>query len=295
MAGGVVYTFFPQVMLDITYKKYLSAANLKPKTTDINGYKVHYYASKTHDKADTMVLVHGMGDDKNSFLQSAAKLSKQYNLILPDLLGHGENERDPNRNYSIDSQADFLKSLLTKLGLERVHLVGNSMGGHTVAAFAIKFPESVNTLVLLDAAGLKIDEHVVYTGFGKTIDSDEELQAVMDRVFYKTPAIPKSVRTLMRKKINASKDFIDNTLIKEITNGAYFNLKDKLPLIQAPTLVLQGRHDQVIKMNAAEYYAANIPMATLQIIENAGHSPQLEVPNEVAQVILEFIQSGKSA
>ena len=48
-------------------------------------------------------------------------------------------------------------------------------------------------------------------------------------------------------------------------------------------------------MNAAEYYAANIPMATLQIIENAGHSPQLEVPNEVAQVILEFIQSGKSA
>ncbi|MGI2170413.1 alpha/beta fold hydrolase [Shewanella sp. MF05960] len=293
VAGGVVYTFFPQVMLDVTYKQFSSAANLEAKTIDLNGYKVHYFASKTPDKADTMVLVHGMGDDKNSFLQSAAKLSEQYNLILPDLLGHGENERDPNRNYSIDSQADFLKAFLTKLGLERVHLVGNSMGGHTVAAFAIKFPQSVNSLVLLDAAGLKLDDHVVYTGFGKTIDSDEELQAVMDRVFYKTPAIPGSVRNLMREQINASKDFVDNKLVKDITNGEYFNLKDQVQLIQAPTLVLQGKYDQVVKMSAAQYYADNIPMATLKIIEKAGHSPQLEVPDEVAQSILEFIQSRK--
>lgn len=294
IAGGVMYTFFPQMMLDIAYKQYSISANLEPKTTDINGYKAHYFTSSTHDNTETIVLVHGMGDDKNSFLQSAAKLSEQYNLILPDLLGHGENERDPNRNYSIDSQSDFLKTLLTKLGVERVHLVGNSMGGHTVAAFAIKFPESVSSLVLLDAAGVKIDEHIVYTGFGKTIDSDEELQVVMDRVFYKTPTIPGSVRKLMREKINASKDFVDNTLVKDITNGAYFNLKDKVKLIQAPTLVLQGKHDQVVNINTAEYYAANIQMATLQIIENAGHSPQLEVPNKVAQSIIEFIQRGKA-
>jgi pimeloyl-ACP methyl ester carboxylesterase len=294
MAGGVVYAFFPQLMLDITYKQYSSAAKLEAKATDFDGYKVHYFASKTPDKAETMVLVHGMGDDKNSFLQSAAKLSEHYNLILPDLLGHGENERDPNRNYSIDSQSDFLKALLGKLGLERVHLVGNSMGGHTVAVFAIKFPESVSTLVLLDAAGIKVDDHVVYTGFGKTIDSDEAMRAVMDRVFYKAPAIPGSVRNLMREQINASKDFVDNTLVKDITGGAYFNLKDRVQLIQAPTLVLQGKHDQVVKMNSAEYYAANIPMARLQILENAGHSPQLEIANEVSQAIIEFIQKGKA-
>ena len=293
-AGGVVYAFFPQVMLDITYKQYSSAANLEAKTADINGYKGHYFASKTPDKAETMVLVHGMGDDKNSFLQSAAKLSEQYNLILPDLLGHGENKRDPKRNYSIDSQSDFLKAFLAKLGLKRVHLVGNSMGGHTVAAFAVKFPESVNTLVLLDAAGIKIDDHVVYTGFGKTIDSDEELQAVMDRVFYKAPALPESVRNLMRKQINDSKDFVDNTLVKDIKNGAYFNLKDQVQLIQAPTLVLQGKHDQVVKMNAAEFYANNIPMARLQIFENAGHSPQLEIADDVAQAIIDFTKSGKA-
>lgn len=294
VAGGAVYFLFPQVLIDITNSQYASAANLEKKTTDLAGYKVNYFASKTSDKAETMVLVHGMGDDKNSFLQSAAELSKHYNLILPDLLGHGENAKDPNRNYSIDAQSYFLKELVTKLGVDRSHMVGNSMGGHTVAAFAIKFPDSVDKLILLDAAGLKLDDHIVYTGFGKTINNDEELQAVFDRVFYKTPSMPAPIKKLLRKQINASKDFVDDTLVKNITNGAYFNLKDQVQTIQAPTLVLWGKHDQVVKLNSAEYYAAEIPVAKLQILENAGHSPQLEIPEQVALAIIEFIKSRKS-
>jgi pimeloyl-ACP methyl ester carboxylesterase len=292
--AGVVYFFLPQVLIDITNSQNARSANLEQKTVDLDGYKVSYFASKTPDKDETMVLVHGMGDDKSSFLQSAIELSKHYNLILPDLLGHGENAQDPNLDYSIDAQSDFIKAFLMKLGVERPHLVGNSMGGHTVAAFAIKFPKSVDKLILLDAAGLKLDDHIVYTGFGKTIDSDEELQAVFDRVFYKTPTMPAPIRKLLRKKINASKDFVDGTLVKDITNGAYFNLKDQVQMIQAPTLVLWGKHDQVVKLNSAKYYASEIPVAKLQILENAGHSPQLEIPEQVALDIINFIQSGKS-
>jgi pimeloyl-ACP methyl ester carboxylesterase len=56
------------------------------------------------------------------------------------------------------------------------------MGGHTAAAYAIKYPNDLTNLILLDAAGIKIDDHVVYSGFGKEIENEEELNAVLSRV-----------------------------------------------------------------------------------------------------------------
>lgn len=292
--GGALYYVFPQILVDMTNRQYASTAKLEKKMINIEGEDIYYYVSQKANKAETVVLVHGMGDDKSSFLRSAALLSQHYNVILPDLLGHGASQRNPQRDYSIGAQSDFLKAFINALSIVRPHWVGNSMGGHTVAAFAIKYPDSVDTLTLLNAAGLKLDDHVVYTGFGKTIDSDKELQAVFDRVFYKSPALPMPIRNLMREKINASKDFVDNTLVPSITQGAYFNLKDLVQKIQAPTLVLWGRHDRVVNINVAEYFAANIPVSKLQFIEHAGHSPQLEVPEEVALAIINFISSEKS-
>ncbi len=235
---------------------------------------MNYYESITPADKEVLVLVHGMGDDKNSFLQSAKFLSKDYHLILPDLAGHGENERSPDLDYSIDGQSTFLHEFMAKLGIRKFNLVGNSMGGHTAATYAIKYPGIVQKLVLLNAAGLKLDDHIVYTGFGKHIETEEEFDAVLSKVFYNKPNLPSPIKRHMIKQINESKDFVDN-LVEAIKNGKYFNLKDDVSEIKCPTLILWGKHDEIVHFNAAEYFNANIPNSDLEIIENASHSPIL--------------------
>ncbi|CAZ98610.1 MULTISPECIES: alpha/beta fold hydrolase [Zobellia] len=291
MAVGVlIFFFFPKVLVDQTNASYARAAKLEKKTVAVNGYIVNFYESKAGEDKPYFVLLHGMGDDKSSFLQTAQFLSEDYHLILPDLAGHGENERKAGLNYSIDGQATFVKSFLEQIGVHRFYLIGNSMGGHTAAAYAIKYPKDVAKLILLNAAGITLDDHVVYGGFGKEIENKEELNAVLQRVFYKVPELPGPIADYMIEQINNSKDFVDDTLIPAIKNGTYFNLKDEVASIKAPTLVLWGKHDKVVSFNVAEYYRDHIPNAKLELIPNASHSPQLEVPETVATSINRFIQ-----
>ncbi|WP_111710226.1 alpha/beta fold hydrolase [Lutibacter citreus] len=289
--GAIIFFFFPKVLVDQANASYARAGNLEKKTISVNDYKVHYYETKNADDKPNLVLLHGMGDDKSSFLQTTKLLSENYHLILPDLAGHGENERKQGLDYSINGQATFLKSFLKKIDVNKFNLIGNSMGGHTAASYAIKYPNDITHLILLNAAGIKLDEHVVYGGFGKEIENKEELDAVLKRVFYKVPDLPGPIANYMIEQINNSKDFVDGTLIPAIKNGEYFNLKNNVQNIKAPTLVLWGKHDDVVKFNVAEYYRDSIPNSELKLIENASHSPQLEVPELVAKEVKKFIES----
>ncbi|MDB4292303.1 alpha/beta hydrolase [Maribacter sp.] len=292
--GAIVYFFFPQKLVDMTNSQNASAADLTAKTVDLDGYTTHYYESQSGVEKDTLVLVHGLGDEKNSFAQSAKFLKDDYYLILPDLAGSGENARDEDKDYSIRGQVEFLHSLLSKLGVSKFNLVGNSMGGHVSAAYTLAYPEEVKNLVLLNAAGLKLDDHVVYGGFAEPLKGREDLKAVFDRVLYKAPEIPGPVADLMVKQINDSRDFLNNNVTVKIKKGKDFNLKDRISQISAPTLVLWGKHDKVVQMNVAERYDRDIPLSKLQLLEEGGHSPQMEIPEEVANGISNFIKSSKS-
>lgn len=292
--GAITFFFFPGTIVNMTNSQFARAAQLEQKVISVNDYSVNYYVSKTKDKAETLVLLHGMGDDKNSFLQSAKILSEHYNLILPDLAGHGENERNPTLDYSIYGQASFLHDFLQELKIDTFHLGGNSMGGHTAAAYAINFPQGIKTLTLLNAPGVKLDDHVVYTGFGEPIKNKAELKKVLDRVFYKSPDLPGPIANYMIEQVNNSKDFVDQTLVPAIKQGKNFDLKKMVSKIKAPTLILWGAHDVVVKFNVAEYFHKNIPISSLELIDDAAHSPQLERPDRVANSIISFIKTPKT-
>lgn len=290
---GIIYFFFPQKLVDFTNYQNASSANLKLKTISINGYQTHYYTNANNTAKDTLVLLHGLGDEKNSFVQTAKLLSEDYYLILPDLLASGENSKKENLDLSINGQVQFLYKFLNKLGVKSFNLGGNSMGGHISAAFTIAYPKNVKSLTLINAPGLKLDSHVVYTGFGKALQNDEDLNNVFSRVFYKIPEMPSPIKKMFIKQINESRDYLNNTIITQIKKGKYFDLKDQINQINVPTLILWGKHDKVVKFNVAERYKRDIPLAKLKILENASHSPQLEIPNEVALNINQFIKELK--
>lgn len=287
---GIVYFFFPQTLVDLTNSQNASAANLESKIISIDGYETHYYTNNNTSAKDTLVLLHGLGDEKNSFVLSAKFLTDNYYLILPDLLASGENSKAGSLDLSIKGQVEFLNQFLTTLDIKSFNLAGNSMGGHISAAYAIAYPNEVKKLILLNAPGLKLDDHVVYTGFGSELKNDADLNKVLSRVFYKVPDMPGIIKDMYITQINDSRYFLNNTIITQIKNGAYFDLKNEINQIKAPTLILWGKHDKVVKFNVAERYDRDIPISEIEMIENAAHSPQLEVPESVATSIDQFIK-----
>jgi len=105
--------------------------------------------------------------------------------------------------------------------------------------------------------------------------------------------MPSSIKKVLISQINDSRNYLNNTIIPQIKNGEYFNLKDEIYKIVAPTLILWGKHDSVVKFNVAERFDKDIPVSEIEIIENASHSPQLEVPERVASSINTFIKRTK--
>ena len=131
---------------------------------------------------------------------------------------------------------------------------------------------------------------MVYSGFGSVLKDETDLNAVLSRVFYKVPDLPGPIKKMYISQINDSRDFLNNTIIPQIKNGDYFDLKEQINQIKAPTLILWGKHDAVVKFNVAQRYNRDIPLSEIKIIENASHSPQLEVPEVVATDINLFIK-----
>jgi abhydrolase domain-containing protein 6 len=285
LAAVVIFFWFPGTLVSATQKFAASSAGLQKKTVNIDGYTLHYYEG---GQGSPLVLLHGMGDEKNSFVKSAAALTDKHRVILPDLQGHGENAPDSTRDYSIHGHVLFLQQFFKQIGLAQFHLGGNSMGGHVSAAYALAYPTQVKKLILINAAGLQLDEHVVYAGFPQALATEKDFHAVMDRVFYKRPSLPGPLLQHMMAQINQSRPLL-NAMATQVKAGKDFDLKDRIAQIKAPTLIVWGSADQVVRHNVAQAYDERIAQSDLVQIKEAGHSPQLEKPAEVAAAIRQFL------
>lgn len=279
-------TLAPGEVVDLTQWQAARSAGLASKTVAVGGYETHYYEGGT---GPTLVMLHGMADDRNSFVAAAAHLTDSYHVILPDLMGHGSNARDPELDYSIAGQVAFVERFVDVLGRDAFFLVGNSMGGHISAAYALDYPARVNKLVLVNAPGLVVDDTVVYGGFGAPLETVADFDALMARVLFNPPSPPAPIKKYMIQTTNARMDFI-NGLAVAVRDGANYDLSARIDQMITPTLVLWGAEDAIVPFAVAENYAAKISDAQLILLPDAGHSPQMEAPVRVAQAIDSFLK-----
>lgn len=289
VTGSTILYFFPEKVVAIINYNTANKVQLENKVIDINSYKIHYYENSSSESKEVLVFLHGMGNDKTSFLQTVSHIEGDYHFMLLDLPGHGENSRKLDLDYSINGQILFLNSFFTKLKLEKVTLIGNSMGGHISAAYAIKHPNKVKRVVLVNSAGVKLNDDEVYFGFEKPMESIDEFDSMLSRVFHNKPNFPYPIKKFMMKEVNKNMNFVNLILVPSIKTGKFFNLKNDVSKIKAKTLVLWGKEDRIININVAEYLRDNIKNSELKFIEDTGHFPQLESPFAIAKEISEFI------
>ena len=114
---------------------------------------VHYRDEGNPKHSVPIVLLHGTGASLHRFDDWTAKLKHDYRVVRMDLPAYGLTGPFPDRNYSIDNYVDFLEHFLTARGIKKCILAGNSLGGSIAWNFTIKYPEMVDKLILIDAAG----------------------------------------------------------------------------------------------------------------------------------------------
>jgi len=161
----------------------------------------------------TILFLHGFSDRKENFYFSAKTLYTHFDIIIPDLPGFGNSTSDHRLIYSLDNYENWLGEFIEQNNISRFHLVGNSLGGAIATKLAIKFPEKIRSLALINPAGFYLSEiESVYdealNGINLfKVETPAEYDKFRDRIFYKRPDLPTFVKEYMIRSAIQNKDW----------------------------------------------------------------------------------------
>ncbi|SEQ99587.1 Pimeloyl-ACP methyl ester carboxylesterase [Solimonas aquatica] len=261
-------------------------AGLKPAQAEIPGFRIAYLDSQSTD-AVPLVLVHGIGADKDNFGMLAMFL-RDYRVIALDLPGFGASDKPLDGDYSITAQAEHLGQFLDALHLQQVHLGGNSMGGAIVLEYARQHPERVQSLWLLDPAGVRghakesemlrrYREHGDMALFAQT---PEQFAGVMDIAMARQPPLPYSLKHELALAAAANYP-LHTRIFKSLVDGMP-ELDQTAAGLATPALIVWGELDRVLDVSGGEALHKALPNSQLVVLPGIGHLPMLEDPYHVA-------------
>jgi triacylglycerol lipase len=247
-------------------------------------------------RGDALVLVHGFGGDKDNFTRIARFLTPHFRVLIPDLPGFGDAGRDPQAAYHVAAQAERLHGFIKALGVGPVHLGGNSMGGFIACEYALRFPQEVRSLWLLDPAGTQLAHATpLMARYRETgalpllVQHESDYAALLRAVARRPPVLPPSLRRTLARR--AAADFVLHSRIFREIGLESPMLDGRLDGIEAPTLVVWGDRDEVLSPAAAAPLAAGVRRGRLVRMPDTGHLPMIERPGSTARDYLAFVAS----
>ena len=258
------------------------------KTAMIFGAKIRYLEAGDAAKP-TVILLHGLGAQAESWQFNIVPLAANYRVIALDQIGFGKSDK-PLLKYRVGTYVDFLDKFMAELKIERADLVGNSMGGWVAGLMAIKYPNRVGKIVLADAAGLApptIDLDRIYQLNNSTRD---EIRANLKLIFA-TPAFQNNellVDQFMTQRVVTNDGYTINSLIESIKRKEDF-LDARLGEIKKPTLIIWGRQDGLLPLADGEKFNKGIAKSEFVVFDNCGHAPQFEKAADFNKKVLEFL------
>ncbi len=212
-------------------------------------------------------------------------LATGFRVLAPDHPGFGQSESLPWLD-GIDDLVFHYADLLDALGLERVSVLGTSLGGWIAAELAATHPQRIERLVLVAAAGLKVDGSERFDLFLHPIEETWKC------LFFD----PTRVAQLLADDIGidaVTRAYREATTLARVAWNPYFynpKLARRLRRISAPTLVVWGEEDRFLSLAHGEAYARLIPHSVLRTLPHCGHFVPYEKANELAELVLPFLR-----
>ncbi len=294
VAFAGLYFFYPARLFALIIGLVRRWGRMSAKSVVVDGITWPYLEGGPPD-GEVIVMVHGFGGDKDNWLLYARHFTKRYRVIVPDLPGFGDNVRDPGLNYGGTAQTERLHAFFTELGLENIHLAGNSMGGFIALNCALTYPDPLKSLTLIDNAGVTSThkselEIAIDEGENPLVaTSPEDFDRLLDFIMHKRIPSPKFMKQAMLEIQIRNHDLLDAIFWQIIDEALNHSLTDRLGDVATPTLVIWGRHDRLIDVSCAAVMAAAIPDNRVVILEDVGHVPMIESPQQTAEHHLKLI------
>ena len=282
-------------------------AQFELEHVSIHGHGVSY---RMGGEGPAILLIHGMAGSSLTWKEVMPLLARSHTVLAPDLLGHGESAK-PMGDYSLGSFASGLRDFLAVVGIERVTVVGQSLGGGVAMQLAYQYPELCERLALVNSGGLGREVSwmlrvltlpgaefimpVLFPAFVR--DRGNDLSQFLLRRGLRAPRIAEMWRAYVSLAEPENRRAFVRTLRAVVDSGGQVvSAKDRLYLtVGMPTLIVWGDADRIIPV--AHAYAAHeaMPGSRLEVFEGVGHFPHAEEPLRFAAVLTNFIETTKPA
>ncbi len=258
-----------------------------------------------------LLLLHGLGCDSTTWRDLVPRLAERFTVVAPDLLGHGRSGK-PRADYSLGGYANGMRDLLTLLKIDRVTVVGHSLGGGVAMQFAYQFPERTERLALIAPGGLGPEvswaiRALTLPGAGTVVG------AVARRPL--RPVVATALRALAGTGLPRTRDLGEvagiyeqladpeaRAAIRHVVRavvdwrGQVITMTDRAYLTRLmPMCVLWGEEDDVIPVAHAANAEAYAPGAEVHVLPGTAHFPQRDQPDRVAQILTDFVDSTRPA
>ncbi|WP_281648416.1 alpha/beta fold hydrolase [Parendozoicomonas sp. Alg238-R29] len=259
----------------------------------------------------TLVLLHGAGVSKETWLLMVPYLFQDYHLLIPDLPGHGQSCRDLERDFTVEGNSRWLKSYLDSLNIGRVHLAAHSVGASSVGWFIKENSERVESVTFIAPAGVepvpaKIShltlfmQELVQTGRNRlNIENASDFERVARMTVHNLPwALWGSYRFLAWEHMrNADQlDKVINGILKtrdDIQSGRK-SLEELVTNVDMPAQVIWGEMDKIMHVAGADIIAGMRPDIKVHRLADVGHGPMVEAPQKTAELIETLVRSVES-
>jgi len=247
------------------------------------------FALERDGAAPVLVCLHGFCQSSEYWAPTLERLAaKGLRGLAPDLPGFGRSSGEPGP-YTMIAMADAVARLLDARYIARVRLIGGSMGGVVAQQLVLRHPERIEKLMLV-ATGAVMNDPAAGRAKADEIAAapwnEATVAPIVTGFFHRAPAEAEVAR-LRRIALDAA----HAAAVEAARSNAENNTLDRLAEIRVPTLIVQGRHDRARTPEHGALMRDRIAGAALAVIEDAGHTPQLEQPEAFYEVAVPFLSA----
>ena len=260
------------------------------RSIHLNGADVHYQVAGPEAAAQSIVMIHGLGNDLHLWQPQVQAWAGQYRTVCYDVFGHGQSAAFWNEGLTLDGLAQTLIELVRSLGLKSCALVGTSMGAVIALAAAHKQPQMFSHLVLCGAR-LHVEPAAEVDVRNRALKARQQgLAPIADVMLQRWfPAAGKGIS-------EAQLDALKNTFLRTSAEGyascaqalAVYDLRPAIVAASQPMLMICGALDEEIPKLMVQYAALN-PLARLLILDSLAHLPNLQDDEVFNRAVKEFL------
>ncbi|RIL02335.1 MAG: hypothetical protein DCC71_16575 [Proteobacteria bacterium] len=262
-----------------------------------------------------LLFLHGFGNEAHVWDDAAAAVAPYYRTLAMDLRGHGDSSRDSEARYDYDFHLADLEAVLGALGIERLVLVGHSLGGRIAMRFAGRHPERLAGLVIVDSApeldvrgtvriSVDLQRGGASGGDGVSFASAAEYRDVLARAYpaVARPLVERMAHHMLRRRDDGrfepkldprwfeARRGSDETALREREERLGREMWDALAQLPCPTLVVRGAASDVMSPDVADRMVDDVLRhGRLAVVPRSGHSVMLDNPEGFRAALTGFV------